>query len=208
VVIDLGTGSGQQVLRRARLNPEELVIGVDADSRAMAESSRRAAASPRRGGLSNALFLAAAAEELPGCLTHSADLITVALPWGSLLRGLLAADATLIAGISSCLGERAELELLLSATERDAAAGPATLASDQDAACLVTRLESAGISIVECRLATQSDVARLSSGWGNRLGIPARRAAWLLRARRRPGLVPCSTRRAGERAPIAPSRAD
>jgi 16S rRNA (adenine(1408)-N(1))-methyltransferase len=206
VVIDLGTGSGQTVLRRARVNSQELVIGIDADARAMAESSRHAAASPRRGGLPNALFLAAAAEELPAVLSSQADLITVALPWGSLLRGHVAPDAQMIAGICGCLREGGELELLLSATERDGATG-STLASDEDAAQLASRLESAGLSVVEWRPAGQSDVARLSSGWGRRLGIPATRPAWLFRACRRSARVPCSKRRAGEPAPTAPSRA-
>jgi hypothetical protein len=34
-------------------------------------------------------------------------------------------------------------------------------------------------------LATKSDVDRLSSGWGKRLGIPAKRQAWLFRLRRK-----------------------
>ena len=89
MVLDLGTGSGKAVLRRARQRPEELVIGLDADARAMADASRRAAGPARRGGLPNALFVAASAEELPGIVAGRVDTLTIALPWGSLLRGLL-----------------------------------------------------------------------------------------------------------------------
>lgn len=85
-------------------------------------------------------------------------------------------------GITACLRGGGELEVLLSATERDTAANT-TLADAGDAARLACAYESAGLQIVECRPADESDVARLSSGWGRRLGIPSRRAAWLFRAR-------------------------
>jgi hypothetical protein len=46
----------------------------------MAEASRRAAAKPGRGGLSNALFVVSAVEVLPGELNGAADLITAHFP--------------------------------------------------------------------------------------------------------------------------------
>ena len=150
----------------------------------MADSSRRAAANPRKGGLPNALFLVAAAEELPGPLVGRVDLVTIVLPWGSLLRGLLAADRDLIAGITDLACPEGDIEILVSATDRDAAAHGFTLVNEADADGLVERLESAGLRVLECRPADQSDVARLSSGWGKRLGIPTKRQAWFLRLRR------------------------
>jgi 16S rRNA (adenine(1408)-N(1))-methyltransferase len=53
------------VLATAAAQPDRLVIGVDANAAAMATASRRAAASPRGGGLPNALFVVAAIEGLP-----------------------------------------------------------------------------------------------------------------------------------------------
>jgi len=50
------------VLAAAAARPDTLVVGVDADAKAMAESSRRAA---RRLKLPNALFVVAAAEHPP-----------------------------------------------------------------------------------------------------------------------------------------------
>jgi 16S rRNA (adenine(1408)-N(1))-methyltransferase len=187
VVVDLGTGGGAAVLRRAKANPRTLVIGIDADARAMADSSRHAADKPTRGGLPNALFLAGSAGELPGPLAERADEMSVALPWGSLLRGLLAADPSLIARLAATLKPGASVELLVSATERDADA-TRTLNNDADAACLAHGLEAAGFSCAEWRPASESDVQRLSSGWGRRLGIPERRQAWLFKARSAPSL--------------------
>jgi SAM-dependent methyltransferase len=185
VSIDIGTGSGQAVLRRARQNPDELAIGLDTDALAMADASRRAAAGPRRGGLANALFLAASAEELPGPLAGRAGLVTVVLPWRALLGAFLAPDVAVVRGIADVLHPGGELVLLISATDRDAAVAGLTLRDASDAGGLGAVLESAGLDVVDCRLADRSDVENLSSAWGKRLGIPARRAAWLLRARRR-----------------------
>lgn len=194
MVVDLGTGSGKAVLRRARQHPDELVIGIDADAEQMADSSRRAAAAIRRGGVPNALFIVAPVEELPGPLAGCASLVTIALPWGSLLRGLLAADPQLVDAMKACLRPVGEVQILLSATDRDSAAS-STLVDDRDAARLASAFEVAGLRIVEWRPADASDVYALSSGWGRRLGIPERRPAWFYRARTAPE----------ERQPRAPS---
>ena len=42
----------------------------------------------------------------------------------------------------------------------------------------------AGLEVAEPRLATVEDVSASGSSWAKRLGIPARRSAWLLVARR------------------------
>jgi len=186
VSIDIGTGAGQAVLRRAREHPAELVIGLDADARAMSDASRRASATERRGGLPNVIFLAAAVEELPGLLSGTADRVSVALPWGSLLRGLLLPNVTLLQKISDVLKPVGELELLLSATDRDSAAAGSSLEDDDDVARLAAAYEALGLQVVERRPARESDVDRLSSAWGRRLGIPARRRAWLIRGCRQP----------------------
>jgi 16S rRNA (adenine(1408)-N(1))-methyltransferase len=180
VAIDLGTGSGRAVLRRAAREPSTLFIGVDPDAAALAEASRRAARPVRRGRLPNALFVLAAAEALPAELRGRADLVTIALPWGSLLRGLLRADERMLAAVALLLRPTGELELLLSATERD---GTALALDRQAVASLVRAYASHGLASAEARPATIEDVERLSSGWGRRLGIPESRPAWLLRFR-------------------------
>ena len=79
VVVDLGTGDGRAVLRRAAAEPSALVIGIDAAASAMAEASRRA----DRRGPTNALFLAAGVEALSASpLAGRADLVTVTVPVG------------------------------------------------------------------------------------------------------------------------------
>jgi SAM-dependent methyltransferase len=172
VVVDIGTGTGQAVLRRARREPDSLVIGLDADARTMNDASRRAAASVTKGGLPNALFLVESAERLPGPLSGRADLVTVVLPWGSLLRAILGAEREVIAGLCALL--RSDGELLLFLSELDSGGVGALLA----------QLGQLELATLEVRQATADDVRVLSSGWARRLGIPGSRPAWIVRLQR------------------------
>ena len=52
-------------LTLAESEPRTLVIGIDADAASMAETSRRVAKAPGKGGRSNLLFFVAAAEAPP-----------------------------------------------------------------------------------------------------------------------------------------------
>ena len=93
MIVDLGTGDGRAALAAARSDPGAFVIAIDADARAMADASRRAARSPSRGGLGNVTFLATGVEQVSTQLDGIADLVAVTFPWGSLLRGALGLDA-------------------------------------------------------------------------------------------------------------------
>lgn len=180
MILDLGTGDGRAVLRLARREPESLVIGLDPDAAALRRVSQRAARSAARGGQPNALFLSGSAEELPGPLYSRLDRMTVVLPWGALLRGVVRPEAALLEGLRQSLRGGGELELLLSVGERDLPAGLPAL--DRPA---IDRLSvayaRAGLCPSRVGEATAADVERLSSTWAKRLGVPGRRSAWLLR---------------------------
>lgn len=159
-----------------------MFVALDADAQAMADASRRAARPPRKGGRPNVIFLAAAAEALPGALFCFADEATVILPWGSLLVAVLDPPSATLAGIIGCLKESGRLTVLVSAQERDRIGGGEL---DGDAILDVADAHrSAGYFVEELRLATRADVELLSSGWGRRLRIPDEREAWLLRITR------------------------
>jgi 16S rRNA (adenine(1408)-N(1))-methyltransferase len=179
VVADLGTGDGKAVLRRARREPQTLVVGMDADAAAMREASQRGARPARKGGVANALFLAAAAEELPGSLAGTIDELTVVLPWGSLLGGLAKPDPQLLDALCRSLRPTGRLELLLSVQPTDRSRGLPIL--DEPAVeRLLQAYAAAGLFCIEARLADAGDVDRLGSSWARRLGMPDRRPAWLL----------------------------
>ena len=188
-VVDLGTGDGRFVLAAAAAHPDVLVVGVDADVAVMAEASRRSARNVRRGGLANALFVAAAAEALPAELDGIAASLTVHFPWGSLLRGLLRADPPILTGITRVTRPGAAVTLLLSVTERDHVAGMDTF--DGAAVERLGRCYAAyGLALTEGRPATAANLAAVHSTWARRLGAGVRRPAWLLRFRRCEPLAP------------------
>jgi len=179
-VIDVGTGGGTALMRRARREPGTFFIGIDANAERMREASHRATRSRQRGGAPNACFIAAAAEALPGDLAATADKVTVVLPWGSLMRGVLDADAALVGRLTALLRDGGRLEFLLSVAESDVVAESPPL-DEAVVQALAKRYEALGLTIEEIRLAEESDIDRLGSSWGRRLGIPHNRQGWVLR---------------------------
>jgi 16S rRNA (adenine(1408)-N(1))-methyltransferase len=177
------------VLAAAAAEAERLVVGVDASAAAMAEGSRRAARRPERGGLPNALFVVAAAEALPPELDGLADRVTVHFPWGSLLRGLLAADPAILGGLARVMRPGATLAMLVSSTARDRGAGVGPI-GERDLAALALDYGRHRLDVTTVRPVTAADVAASRSTWGRRLGAGHRRPAWLLAAHRQPGGLP------------------
>jgi 16S rRNA (adenine(1408)-N(1))-methyltransferase len=181
VVVDLGTGDGRAVLARAAVEPRSLVIGIDANAAAMADSSRRAARPVRKGGTSNAMFVVAGAETPPVELCATADLVTVTLPWGSLLRGVLGTDEAALAGIAALVARGGTIEAIVAPSPRDAVAWPT-------AELLIETIRDAwarhGLCLVSAREATAEDLAATRSTWARRLGLggPAEsdRRSWRL----------------------------
>jgi 16S rRNA (adenine(1408)-N(1))-methyltransferase len=184
VIVDLGTGDGRAVLAAAARDPGALVLGVDAVAASMAEASRRAARSPTKGGLPNALFVVSAVEALPAALDAGADEVTVLLPWGSLLRGALGLDEAVAGAIARLVKVGGSITMLLSVAERDGIAEVPCL--DEAAIREVARRQAGrGLELVRAREATAEDVAATRSSWARRLGSDPRRRVWLLEFRRR-----------------------
>ena len=104
-VIDIGTGDGRFVHALARARPRAFVVGLDACRENLRAVSR--AAPP------NALFVIANALALPRELAGIADHVTINFPWGSLLRGLLDGEPTLLDGLLAIIKSSAALEVRL-----------------------------------------------------------------------------------------------
>lgn len=165
MVVDIGTGDGRAVLARARAEPRALVIGLDAATAAMAESSRRAA----RRGPANAIFLAAGAESLGDTvLACRANLVTVTFPWGSLLRGVLGLDEAALAGVAALAAPGGRVEVLASVIPSDGIEGIAAL----DATCepeIRRAWAVVGLDLRSMRPASPTEVAASGSSWARRL---------------------------------------
>jgi len=183
LTVDVGTGTGRAVLAEASKAPSTLVVGLDADAASLLEASRRAAASPSRGGRQNALFVVGAAEDLPGPFEGLADAVSVRFPWGSLLRGAIGEPGSVSTGLAAMLRPGGELSLLLALQPKDGYDDLLPLVSEPDA--LAQRLRELyaplGLDLVDCRWASANEVAAAQSSWARRLGVGRNRPAILAR---------------------------
>ncbi len=112
VAVDIGTGDGKFIYQLARTHPDWLCIGLDAARENLVENAAKIYKKPAKGGLANALYVISAIENLPPELENSADSITVNFPWGSLLRGLVLADATILNALARLAKPNATLTML------------------------------------------------------------------------------------------------
>lgn len=186
MVVDLGTGDGRSVLTRATRDAEALVIGVDASAQAMAEASRRA----HRDGPANTLFLALGAAALADAavLAGRVDLVTVTMPWGSLLRGVLGLDdGAVLAGIAAILAPVGRLEVLASVVPTDRVAGLDALGGGHEPAVRAA-WRTAGLRLETMSPASIENVRSTGSSWARRLGAgQGSRPVWRLTGARGPG---------------------
>jgi len=163
------------------------VLGIDADARAMAEASRRAARREPDLEARRAWFVAAGVERMPPELSGLADRVTVRFPWGSLLRGALGLDAEVTAAIARLVAPGGRLELTLSVVGRDAAVTGLEGDLDRDAREGMTAAFAAhGLRLVDIRPVTPDDLAELHSTWARRLRAGTDRPAWRATFERRP----------------------
>lgn len=112
MTIDIGTGDGSYVLKKAREYPDTFFIGLDANADNLREASFKAAKRPDKGGLPNVLFAQAAVEELPTTLLGIATHVTVNLPWGSLLEAVALPKVEALKAIANLCRPKATLEII------------------------------------------------------------------------------------------------
>jgi len=154
------------------------VLAVDASHEAMRDASRRAARPAHKGGLPNVRFIASGVEQLPAELAGIASFVSVHFPWGSLLHAAVGADADGAAGIARLVAPGGLLRFLVSAADRDAAAGGVV---DLDPSAVIDAYRDLGLEAYACRPASADDLAAAHSSWGRRLLSSGRdRQSWLI----------------------------
>jgi 16S rRNA (adenine(1408)-N(1))-methyltransferase len=184
VAIDLGTGDGRAVLARAMAEPRTLALGMDANAASMIESSRRAAKPGHKGGRPNAVFVVAAAEAPPPELTAIADEITITLPWGSLLAGVLGRDDRVAAGVAALLAPGGLVRSIVSTASCDGRDLP--VLDERLSAVIADAWTGHGLTLAGFRPATAAELAGTHSTWARRLGLGSgTREAWTIELRRR-----------------------
>ena len=173
-VLDLGAGDGRYVYECARNDPESLYVAIDPDAETLADYAFRASRKPARGGVENALFVVAAVESLPPELHRVADSVRVNFPWGSLMRGLLEPDPSIVQAILGIAKPGAQVEILMSYDpSHDTGAFNGPPLPRLDAAYIESKLlpayEAAGGWTVTFRRMTQDEALAIPSTWGRRL---------------------------------------
>ena len=162
-MIDVGAGDGHATIRLARTEPRSLAIALDASLDRM----RDGACIAQKQRLANALFVVSSIEDAPRTLDGIADAITINFPWGSLLRGVVHAEASVVHPLARIAKPGAELRMLLSVEGRDAAVGLGVL----DATALQGTADvyaAAGFKLTLCAIATPAKRA-CGSSWSKRL---------------------------------------
>jgi 16S rRNA (adenine(1408)-N(1))-methyltransferase len=157
VVLDLGTGDGRYVHNIAERHPNWFVVGVDACRENLREHSRA--------GLPNALFIIAAAQELPHELHGLVSRVTINFPWGSLLSALLEGDAALMNGLASLASECLSVEVRLNG----GALAEAGRALDEGAERVRLSLLEAGWRSGAAHIMEAAELQALPSTWARRL---------------------------------------
>jgi 16S rRNA (adenine(1408)-N(1))-methyltransferase len=130
--------------------------------------------------VNNVLFAVARVEDAPRELAGVADRITVSFPWGSLLRGIVRAESSVVVPLARIAKPGACVEMLLSVETQDAASG---LAPD-DIAALSARADAfarCGLVIERVAIASEDEMVASGSSWAKRLGGSRRVSALRLR---------------------------
>ena len=146
----------------------------------MAKSSWRAARPTGKGGLPNAVFVAAAAERPAAELAGTAAEITILFPWGSLLRGALAVDdaCDAAAGIAGLVTPAGVVRMLVSIDPRDRLTLPALEVAN--AAALAARWARHGLALTAFEPADPAEIHASGSSWARRLAAGRDRTVWSL----------------------------
>jgi 16S rRNA (adenine(1408)-N(1))-methyltransferase len=188
VLVDVGTGDARTAYRQAVAHPEWLVIGVDPAWQRMAETAVRAARKPAKGGAPNLILVNAAIEAVPSALHGVADEVTVLMPWGKLLRGVVLGEDDVLAGLRAVAKPGAPLEVSIGTSIwrdpipleiRDL---PELTPESVDSTGLADRLAALGWQATDVRLVPHTELETISSSWARRLGSGATETVLHLRA--------------------------
>jgi 16S rRNA (adenine(1408)-N(1))-methyltransferase len=173
--VDVGTGDGRFAYHLASADRGRLVIGIDALDEPMAEIAARAARKPAKGGRPNLMLVRAAIEALPGELQGVADEVSVLLPWGSLLEGIVLARDDVLGGLAALCRPGARVmvalngEIWLDSTPARYEHLPVPT-PQYVADVIAPAMTHVGIRIDAARYSSAAEAKDLPTTWARRLG--------------------------------------
>ncbi|MDQ2086443.1 16S rRNA (adenine(1408)-N(1))-methyltransferase NpmA [Herbivorax sp. ANBcel31] len=188
VIVDIGTGNGRFTYKNAKSNPNNFYIGIDPVAENMTEFSSKSIKKPAKGGITNALYVIAAAEDLPCQLDNKADNIYINLPWGSLLEGVVKGNSVILNNVVKIAKPpKADVEIwftynnLHEAGEMSRRELP-NLSVEYIKSNLIPIYQSCGIDIVETDIVTNEDLKKFDTQWSKRLGFGRARDVFRIKA--------------------------
>ncbi len=174
VAVDIGTGDGRFVYELARVHPEWFCIGIDPARENLEQFSARIYRKPRRGGLSNVLYVIASVENLPPELEELAEQVHINFPWGSLLQSVVLGDRKMLASIASVSHPGGTLEMLVNTSIfRDPIPLEVQhlpeLTLDYVDNVMAPAYADAGLKVVERRVLSEGEMKQVQTSWAKRL---------------------------------------
>ncbi|AUG59025.1 methyltransferase domain-containing protein [Acetivibrio saccincola] len=188
IIVDIGTGNGRFVYKNAKKNPDIFYVGIDPVSENMAEYASKSIKKPSKGGISNALYVVAAAEEMPRELYNKADKIYVNLPWGSLLEGVVKGNPVILNNIVNISKpSKAHLEIWFTYNDLHEAGEISrrnlpSLSVEYIEKTLFPIYQSCGIDIFQIDIVDNEDLKEFDTQWSKRLGFGRARDVFRIKA--------------------------
>lgn len=169
--LDLGCGDGLDALRHVKSRPDTLVVGMDICLDNLARQTRKA---PK-----NLVFLQTDATRPAPHLAHQFDSMTIAFPFGSLLRASLTED---VGHILSPLKPGGQVEVLINDSAALATLGRRIIVPDDFIAL------RSGVDNIAIQQLSHTDVRQFPSSWAKRIGFGKPTMIWRITGKtRKPG---------------------
>ena len=165
----------------AKAHPDKLIIGIDANPKALEKLSIKITRKPAKGGLPNAMFVQAAVESLPEELEGIGDEVFINFPWGSLLGAVANGDRSILRALYRLLKSRGTLKITIGTDPtRDRAELERLRIPELDLPYLDCSLSAAysnvGFKMTGCHELTEGEWSAIETSWAGRLcGNDARR---------------------------------
>lgn len=180
LIIDIGTGEGEFVYKKAKQDKDAMFIGIDTSVDSMQQYSLKSAKKPEKGGLKNVVYMVANADNLPDDLLCKADKIFINLPWGSLRDGIIKGEHSFLNSIRKIAKENASLEIYISycnlyeKQEIESRSLP-TLTDSYLCNELKAIYKRYGINITQVSVLNNEDLKKIETKWAKKLGYGKKR---------------------------------
>lgn len=189
IAIDVGTGDGRFVYKKAKENSDTFYIGMDPAAENMMEYASKIVKKPSKGGLNNVLYVVSNIENLPEEMNNIAHQVYVNLPWGSLLEGITKGREDVLDNlVGLAKAPYADLDMcftysiLHEAGEIDRRDLP-QLSLEYIRDAIVPIYKSKGITISGIESITNETLREYATQWSKRLGFGRERDIFRIRAR-------------------------